>query len=330
MLSTSKALPNSLGTLARFGLLALLPVVVLGAVLARELSSDVQQRYLESARSSATLIAEVGIQPLLNAQELSNGLTAAEIDQVDGRLQGANLNHEVQRVKVWNAGGDIVYSDNPVLIGKTFPIDEDLAAALKGRSSASITSGQGGENAGDTLKGPLVQVYVPLVFSGRTAASGVFELYLPYQPVQAAIDRESQMLYLVLAVGLTAFYASMFPVALLADRWRRRLQREAESAAIANLAVLERLNKLKIDFLTRLSHQFRTAMVGIQGFSELIRDSKDLDLERVKAFASDIYNDAERLDRSFAEMLALDQKDPAGTSPAAAPLSPQDQGPPRM
>jgi signal transduction histidine kinase len=148
---------------------------------------------------------------------------------------------------------------------------------------------------------------VPLVFFGSSTPSGAFELYLPYAPVQAAIDNESQQLYGFLVIGLAVFYASMFPVVLLADRWRRRLVGEAQATALANLAVLERLNRLKTEFLTRISHQFRTAMVGIQGFSEVIRDSEELDLDEVKAFATDIYKDAERLDRAFNEMLELDQ-----------------------
>ncbi len=316
----SKLRSSSLGALARFGLLALVPVVALGAILAHELNVDVQQRYLESARSGATLIAQVGIQPLLNAQEVSGGLSPAEIDQVDGKLQGAAVSQEVRRIKVWNRNGNIVYSDNRALIGKTFPIDDDLAAALAGRSSASITDGRGSENAGDNLSGPLVQVYVPLVFSGTASASGVFELYLPYQPVQAAIDHESQQLYGFLAAGLALFYASMFPVALLAERWRRRLRREAETAALANLAVLERLNRLKSEFLTRISHQFRTALVGIQGFSEFIRDSEDLDLVKVKEFARDIYDDAERLDLAFDEMLELDRMEAGGAILKTAPV----------
>src|SRR5207244_12459897 len=81
---------------------------------------------------------------------------------------------------------------------------------------------------------------------------------------------------------------------------------EARGTALANLAVLERLNRVKSEFLTRISHQFRTALVGIQGFSELIRDSDRLDLAEVKAFASDIYKDAEGLDRAFTDMLELD------------------------
>jgi len=279
------------------------PVVALGVVIAQELNADIQARYLATGRTSATLIAQAGVQPLLTEQDLAGGLTSAQVDQINQRLQGASLSDEVRRIKVWNRVGEVIYSDNPALIGRTFAIDDDLKEALEGKASASVTDGHDEENSGDNLPGPLIQVYVPLVFKGNVNVSGAFELYLPYAPVQAAIDNESHQLYVILAIGLALFYATMFPIVALADRWRR----SAEATAIANLATQERLNSLKSQFLIRISHQFRTALVGIEGFSEVIRDSEQLDLEEVKAFASDIHNDAERLDQAFARMLTLDE-----------------------
>jgi signal transduction histidine kinase len=287
--------------------IALVPVLVLGLVLARALNSDLQQRYLDTTQTSATILTQVGVQPLFTAAEMTTGLTPDAISGIDAKLQGAAVSSEVRRLKVWNRVGTVIYSDNHSLIGRTFPIDDDLHGALGGTSHASITSGQDEENAGDNLPGPLIQVYVPLVFKGDTRPSGAFELYLPYAPVQAAIDNESRQLYLLLAAGLTLFYLSMFPIVFLAIQWQRR----AEAAAMANVATLERLNKLKSDFLVRISHQFRTAMVGIEGFSELMRDSDQLDLDEVKAFARDIHDDAERLDRAFEKMIEIDQGDSA-------------------
>jgi signal transduction histidine kinase len=55
-----------------------------------------------------------------------------------------------------------------------------------------------------------------------------------------------------------------------------------------------------------VSHEFRTALVGIQGFSELIRDD-DLEMAEVKNLAHDINADAERLNRMITEMLDLDR-----------------------
>jgi PAS domain S-box-containing protein len=82
---------------------------------------------------------------------------------------------------------------------------------------------------------------------------------------------------------------------------------QAEVSAVANISVLERLNRLKSQFLTMVSHEIRTALVGIQGFSELLRDAEDLDLPSVKGFAGDIYNDAHHLDEMLDRMLAVDR-----------------------
>jgi PAS domain S-box-containing protein len=83
-------------------------------------------------------------------------------------------------------------------------------------------------------------------------------------------------------------------------------EHEADAAALANLASLERLSKLKSEFVTMVSHEFRTALTGIQGYSEVMRDDT-VTPEEVKEFAGDINTDAERLSRMITEMLDLDR-----------------------
>lgn len=99
--------------------------------------------------------------------------------------------------------------------------------------------------------------------------------------------------------GATQFYVAMFE-----DTTARH---QAAAAAAASLEVLDRLNRLKSEFLQNVSHEFKTALIGIQGFSEFMRDADELDVNDARAFAADIYRDAERLDRMVTEMLALDR-----------------------
>jgi PAS domain S-box-containing protein len=81
---------------------------------------------------------------------------------------------------------------------------------------------------------------------------------------------------------------------------------EADEVAVENLAGLERLNTMKSDFVSMVSHEFRTALVGIQGFSEMIRDDT-LDIPDIKELAGDINKDALRLNRMITGMLDLDR-----------------------
>jgi PAS domain S-box-containing protein len=80
----------------------------------------------------------------------------------------------------------------------------------------------------------------------------------------------------------------------------------ANEAAAAHLSGLERLNRLKSEFVSLVSHEFRTALVGISGFSEMIRD-EDVTIEEAKGYAADINKDAERLNRLINDMLDLDR-----------------------
>ena len=81
---------------------------------------------------------------------------------------------------------------------------------------------------------------------------------------------------------------------------------EIEEMVKANLAASERLNALKSEFMSMVSHEFRTALTGIQGYSEILA-SEQVSPEEVKQFAGDINADALRLNRMITEMLDLDR-----------------------
>jgi two-component system, sensor histidine kinase and response regulator len=95
---------------------------------------------------------------------------------------------------------------------------------------------------------------------------------------------------------------------------------DSEAAAAASLGLMQRLNSLKTDFLQNVSHEFKTALLGIQGFSELLRDTSELNVEEVRSFAADINTDAVRLDRMVTEMLELDRAESSRADLRLAPL----------
>ena len=69
---------------------------------------------------------------------------------------------------------------------------------------------------------------------------------------------------------------------------------------------IEQLSKLRSEFVSIVSHEFRTPLTGIQGFSEMLRD-EDLTLPEMREYAGDINKDARRLARLITDMLDLDR-----------------------
>lgn len=81
---------------------------------------------------------------------------------------------------------------------------------------------------------------------------------------------------------------------------------EALERQRAAMEQLERVNRAKSEFVSIVSHEFRTPLTGIQGFSEMLRD-EDLPVAEMKEYAADINKDAQRLTRMITEMLDLDR-----------------------
>jgi len=82
----------------------------------------------------------------------------------------------------------------------------------------------------------------------------------------------------------------------------------AEEAAHANLAELEKLNEIKTEFTSIVSHEFRTALTGIQGMSELI-NTGGMEPAEVREYSGYIFHEAERVNRLITDMLDLDRRE---------------------
>lgn len=65
------------------------------------------------------------------------------------------------------------------------------------------------------------------------------------------------------------------------------------------------LDRKKSDFINMLSHEFRTPLTVIQGYSERLKGGKVVDQEQIKGHAQIIYDEARRLARMVDELLDI-------------------------
>jgi diguanylate cyclase (GGDEF)-like protein len=212
----------------KVALLSLVPMVLIGLILTRVIATRIEAHSLENATQAARLIANLGIQPHLTPSELRNGLSADEIKDLDKQLRQRSTAESLVRIKIWNSGHVVVFSDKHSLIGHSFAISDDLRDALAGRPHGAdvVAPQRGTETASEVGLGKLVEVYVPLRFSAAGRPVGAFEIYLSYRPIAATIARDDRMVAIVVGVGLALLWASLFPVVARASRRLRRQSRE--------------------------------------------------------------------------------------------------------
>lgn len=208
--------------------MSLLPIVALGFVLARVLQTQIVTRSLEDASTSAGIVAHIGIQPRLSPRDLQEGLTPAGVRALDKQLSARSVAHDLARIKIWNAHHTVVYSDDHTLIGRTLAPSEDLLNALAGKPNDAevVAPSATNETASEVGLGQLVEVYVPLRFTAKGPPAGVFEIYLSYGPIAAAVAGEKRMIALLVAIGLGLLWAILYRIVAQASRRLRRQARE--------------------------------------------------------------------------------------------------------
>jgi signal transduction histidine kinase len=99
--------------------------------------------------------------------------------------------------------------------------------------------------------------------------------------------------------------AGILAVAIERKRAENELVQALTDLRTAN-EQLEHTNQMQSNFVSIVSHEFRTTLTGIQGFSELIRD-EDFSLQEIKEYAADINMDAKRLGYMISELLDLNR-----------------------
>src|SRR5207245_3159403 len=99
------------GLVGKFALLSAVAVVLLGVGLARLESGLIRNRPLESARSSAQLVAQVALQSHLTPSDLQSGLSAETVKSLDQSLQDGSADKPSARAKRWSPQAPVLWSN---------------------------------------------------------------------------------------------------------------------------------------------------------------------------------------------------------------------------
>ena len=144
------------------------------------------------------------------------------------------LDGSLVRVKLWNADGTIVYSDEPRLVGTHYTLGADEKAAFSsGKIEAEVSDLSKPENQYERSQGKLLEVYLPVETpSGKPL---LFEAYYRYGLVSS---NGSQLWRSFAPIALGALIAlELVQIPLAYSLARRLRQRSAERELLLHQAL---------------------------------------------------------------------------------------------
>lgn len=264
---------------ASFGIIVT-SMMAVGWWVDREIESGVITTTAVLAAPYTTSFIAPRVQELAQQAELSPSERAA----LDLLMKESPLRERIVSFKVWARGGRIVYATNPSLIGKTFPLTEELTRAWKGEVASGLSDFKDEEDAPEqALGGALIETYAPVRAAGSDRVIAVAEFYEVADDLQARLFEASLKGWLIVALATLVIYLFLFGIVRRGNATivsqRRELEtqvRELSSLLAHNKVLQERIrtaasraSTINERFLRRISAELHDGPAQGIGFALL-------------------------------------------------------------
>jgi signal transduction histidine kinase len=211
-------------------------VALLGFVAVQVLQRTGRSEAIRDAKRETALAGQGVVAPAL-----TNQLVAADpsaVAQMDRVVHRYVLRDPVVRVKIWNASGRILYSDEHRLIGSRYPLGSDeRRALLTGGVDAEVSDLTRPENRFERSQHKLLEVYLGV--RGPNREKLLFEDYLRYSSVAASGQRLWRAFAPALIITLALLELAQIPLAWSMARRLQRGQAEREALLLRSIEASE-------------------------------------------------------------------------------------------
>ncbi len=197
-----------------------LAVVVVGTVLVS--GRIAREDSLVDAARSTSRFAELMVGPQLASVLAGTPGARAELDQV---VAIRTRDGSMTEINVWTPDGVVVYSSDPGLIGRSFPVSAELVSAADGTPTASFADTRE-SGTSRTAPDPELEVYLPLTVAGEGPL--VLEAYYPADGIDRTAERLRTQIVPMAVVSLVLLQLAQLPLAV---RMARRVEEGASERA---------------------------------------------------------------------------------------------------
>ncbi len=267
MINSSKL--SAFTPLRRFSLISLCALVLFGLLFGLLVTSSIEQNMLERSRQlSAEYISKV-ITTEFSPIELSTPQYGNDYKIFKGKIERIVLGPQVVRAKFWNRERQIVWSDDPGLVGQVFRDNHELEDALKGNITSELSGLEKKEQASEKHHGTLLELYVPirLVVGGDVIA--VVEVYQGLGSLLDDVYRQKRMVWLATSSGFLILYLLLFGVFRQATL---RIERQhLEKIAFQERLIEAERQQMVATIAASIGHELNNTLTSMLLFSDMVQ-----------------------------------------------------------
>jgi len=202
----------------KFSLLCLVVLVLFGIVSGWIITTSLECNILDRSKKVTASIVSQGVQHEFTAVDLITPKVGSEFDAFAERVKHLSLGPDIVRIKVWNKGQVVVWSDEKRLVGQRFPDNEELKGALNGEVTSEISTLKKSEQKFERQFKRLLELYVPIRFNGKTDIETVFEIYQNLDHLYADISHLKLIVWTSVISGFVFLYLILFGIVWHASR----------------------------------------------------------------------------------------------------------------
>jgi putative nucleotidyltransferase with HDIG domain len=266
--------------LQRFTVVSLFTIIAVGIVFGAAAVHLMEEYALSQHAHSAAVYVSEFLAPRLVPKDFLSPPPARRIQFVFA-IRGVTGKAGILRVSVWNARGQVLYSDASATVGRAFPLSAPLRAALSGRTDSRILSLSQGQQTRRVM-----EVFVPVVLRGTGHPVAVYDILSDLMDLDSTLGRLRRSVWAGVVSCILVLYVALFTIVRRASRQLER-QHEALRTAFAG-AVQSLVNAVSARDAATANHSDQVADLAVAIAEAARLNEADVRNVRIAAFLHDV------------------------------------------
>ena len=230
-----------------FALAGGLVMVLAGLVVGVFVADRIEQTVVRNAANTTALYMQSFVAPHVQDLAKRHDLPPDDLAAIETLLQNTPLGQRVVSFKVWQKGGLVIGASNAEIVGKTFPVADNLRRAWGGEVQASFNDlGRGGEaedSAEAGLNVPLLEIYAPVRSNATGQVLCIVEFYEIATQLQVDLSRARLTSWAVVAGVVLLVGLILFAIVLRGSRTIEAQVAELTDLSERNIALRRRVQE---------------------------------------------------------------------------------------